>query len=60
VRHHLRDVHLAPLAFCGRLKRVNPRNYFVDCFSLEKVLHTDPAKAMIVKNHSTIDAQDLD
>jgi len=39
MRHHLRNLHFAPLPVRRRLKLVNPRDQFVDSVWLEEIFH---------------------
>lgn len=41
MRHHLGDVHLAPLALHGRLQAVDASDYLGYRFFLEEILHTN-------------------
>ena len=43
MRHHLRDVHLAPLPLRRRLKLVNPRDQGVDRGGLKEIVHANPS-----------------
>ncbi len=40
MRHHLRDIHFAPLMLGGGLQLVDARDHFVDRIGLKKILHT--------------------
>jgi hypothetical protein len=42
MRHHLRDIHFAPLPLGRRLERIDSSDHFVDVFSLEQVLQMRP------------------
>src|SRR5262252_9191197 len=49
MRHHLCDIHLAPLMLRSRCKPVDASTDFVDCISFKQIFHFSPSR---FRNHS--------